>query len=158
DQTDAVDLPHLDAAYALWRYCEVSARYIFGTLLGDPLADELCRILQQMGTDGITRTEISNTLGRNYKSTTIGLALERLHREGLARYTVEKTAGRPVERWFIRQRSDALNEKSPPCEEHADLNSFHSLLRHTPNGVTETCAHERTGEQAGQSICLDCGE
>lgn len=54
---------HLDAAYALWRYCEASARYIFGDGLGDPLADDLRRMLQQAGTAGMTRTEISDALG-----------------------------------------------------------------------------------------------
>ena len=33
DGTATIDTAHLDAAYALWRYCEASARYIFGTLL-----------------------------------------------------------------------------------------------------------------------------
>jgi len=101
DQTATVEVPHLDAAYAVWRYCEASARYIFGTILGDPLADDLYRILQQMAVEGITRTDISNALGRNHKSTAIGLALDRLRREGMARCTIEKTSGRPVERWFI---------------------------------------------------------
>jgi hypothetical protein len=65
DKTDTVDVPHLEAAYALWRYCEASARYIFGTILGHPLADEICRMLRQMAPEGMTRTDINNALGRN---------------------------------------------------------------------------------------------
>src|SRR5262249_25163478 len=49
-----LDVCHLDAAYALWRYCEASARYIFGDMLGDPLADDLRRMLRQAGTAGMT--------------------------------------------------------------------------------------------------------
>jgi len=33
DATDTVDVSHLDAAYALGRYCEASARHIFGAVL-----------------------------------------------------------------------------------------------------------------------------
>src|SRR5262249_50645564 len=53
DKTDLVDVPHLNAAYALWQYCEASAHYIFGDVLGDPLADDLRRMLQQAGTAGM---------------------------------------------------------------------------------------------------------
>jgi len=72
------------------------------------------RKLNQCPAEGITRTDISNALGRNHKSTAIGLALDRLRREGMARCTIEKTSGRPVERWFICGRINELNEKSPP--------------------------------------------
>src|SRR5262249_18586939 len=117
DKTDTVDVPHLDAAYALWRYCEASARYIFGTLLGDPLADEIHRMLRQMAPEGMTRTDINNALGRNYKSAALGRALDRLLREDHARGMVEKTSGRPVEWWFATNpmsvRTNELNEKSP---------------------------------------------
>ena len=125
DKTDTIDVPHLDAAYALWRYCEASARYIFGTLLGDPLADDIYQMLQQMTPDGITRTDISNAMGRHHKSATLRFALGRLLREGMARYTVDKTSGRPVETWFAcRTRDSELSELSP---QRADLNSLNSL-------------------------------
>ena len=75
DKTDTVDVPHLNAAYALWRYCDDSARHIFGEMLGDPLADELRRMLRLAGPDGITRTDMNNTLGRHVKSALIGQAL-----------------------------------------------------------------------------------
>ena len=31
----------LRAALAVWRYCEASARYVFGDAIGDPIADEI---------------------------------------------------------------------------------------------------------------------
>ncbi|MDQ3960791.1 MAG: YfjI family protein [Pseudomonadota bacterium] len=40
---------HLKAAIALWEYAEGSARYIFGSALGDPLADEIYRALRAAG-------------------------------------------------------------------------------------------------------------
>jgi hypothetical protein len=101
DKTDTVDVAHLDAAYSLWRYCEASARHIFGDVLGDPLADDLRRMPRQAGPEGMTRTEINNACGRNIKSASIGQALARLHQGGFAHVTTaHKTAGRPVETWY----------------------------------------------------------
>jgi Protein of unknown function (DUF3987) len=159
DETDTVDVPHLNAAYALWRYCEASARYIFGTILGDPLADDIIRMLRQMAPGGMTRTDINHALGRNYKSATLGQALDRLLREGHARCTVEKTSGRPVEWWFastpVSVRTNELNEKSPPA---LTLNSFNSLVRHAEDEITGKCPHTQMGQENGQQVCLDCGE
>jgi hypothetical protein len=35
-----------EAALTLWRYCDASARYIFGDLVGDPVADTILRALR----------------------------------------------------------------------------------------------------------------
>jgi hypothetical protein len=159
DSTATVKVAHLKAASALWRYCDASARYIFGTILGDPLADEICRMLRQMAPEGMTRTDINNALGRNYKSVALGQALDRLLREGHARCTVEKTSGRPVEWWFastpVLIRTNELNEKSPSA---TTLNSFNSLVRHAENGTAGKCPHTQMGQENGQPVCLDCGE
>jgi hypothetical protein len=128
-KTDTVDVPHLDAANALWRYCEASARYIFGTLLGDPLADDIYRMLQQMAPDGMARTDIHNALGRHHKGAAIGVALDRLRREGMARCTVEKTSGRPIEWWFARLRISEESELSPPSPWEDPLTSLNSQIR-----------------------------
>ena len=58
DKTSTVNVQRLNAAYALWRYCEDSARHIFGEMLGDPLADELRRMLRLAGQEG-SREQIS---------------------------------------------------------------------------------------------------
>jgi len=59
DKTDTVDVSHLDAAYALWRYCDASSRYIFGTTLGDPLANAICRITKR---DTLTPSSVRQIL------------------------------------------------------------------------------------------------
>ena len=46
DQSPLITIEHLDAALAVWRYCEASARYIFGDALGDPIADDILQVLQ----------------------------------------------------------------------------------------------------------------
>ena len=65
DGKSEMDEPHLKAALALWEYCEASAVRIFGDALGDPVADEINRALQQAGVGGMTRTAIRDLFGRN---------------------------------------------------------------------------------------------
>jgi hypothetical protein len=96
-----IDAPHLLAALACWDYGEASARYIFGGTLGDPIADEVLRLLRGSRA-GATRTEISNHFGRHRGGEEIGRALAVLARENLACRSVEETGGRPVERWRTR--------------------------------------------------------
>jgi hypothetical protein len=72
--------PHLEAALDVWRYCEESARFIFGDSLGDPVADEILRSLRA-ATDGLTRTELSNLFGRNRSAREIGRALKSATKE-----------------------------------------------------------------------------
>src|SRR5262249_25271269 len=58
DCQDAISPQHLEAAMAVWAYCEESALRIFGASLGDPIADDILRALQQSGPDGMTRTAV----------------------------------------------------------------------------------------------------
>jgi hypothetical protein len=96
-----IDEPHLGAALALWEYCEASAAHIFGNALGDPVADDIARALQQAGTDGMTRTEIRDLFGRHRSADRIGAALGLLMTKGRARAGSSETGGRPVEVWFV---------------------------------------------------------
>ena len=41
-----IEPEHLQAALAVWRYCDQSAAHLFGTALGDPVADEIRRALE----------------------------------------------------------------------------------------------------------------
>ena len=152
DKTSTVDVSHLNAAYALWRYCEDSARHIFGDLLGDPLADELRRMLRLAGQDGLTRTDINNALGRHVKSTLIGQALARLQRDGFARVDTQKTSGRPVESWYAMTPRVYVHGEKSEKSELPPPQTFIRFIRHMP------CTHTRTGQQTGQPVCLDCGE
>jgi hypothetical protein len=90
---------HLAAALAVWRYAEDSCRYIFGDTLGDPIADEILRILRA-GPEGVTRAEIHGYFGRNLAEAQMTRALKLLLENGLATFRREQTGGRPAERWF----------------------------------------------------------
>jgi hypothetical protein len=95
-----IGVEHLEAALAVWRYCEASARYIFGDAIGNAMADDILRALRQLGHDGMTRTEISNLFGRNRSADRIGPALALLLQHGKARRVQRETPGRPVEVWI----------------------------------------------------------
>jgi hypothetical protein len=101
DGTNEIDVVHLDAALALWRYSETSAKTIFGDTVGDPLADEILRALRACFIIGMTRSELT-LMFRNspYRTGAIGAALNRLLQLGKVRCEQSVTPGRPVERWF----------------------------------------------------------
>jgi hypothetical protein len=91
---------HLNAALALWRYAEASAKYVFGDMLGDPTADEVLRALRQVAPDGLTRNEIGELFGRHRSGDRIGAALGLLLTHNKARRTKRPTRGRAAELWF----------------------------------------------------------
>ena len=101
DGKTAIEVPHLDAALALWAYCQISARYIFGDATGDPVADHILRALRAHAPDGMTRNAIREMFDRNRTSERIGAALGTLFKHGLVRYA-QKTIGigRPATLWF----------------------------------------------------------
>jgi hypothetical protein len=74
DESDAIKVEHLNAALAVWEYAQASARYIFGSAVGDPIADDILRSLRA-NPEGLSRTDISNLFKRNRDAQTIGRAL-----------------------------------------------------------------------------------
>jgi Protein of unknown function (DUF3987) len=104
DKSKEIRIEHLEAALAVWDYCEASARHVFGDALGDPTADAILPILLR-SPDGLSRTQISDHLGRHRSQVEIASALTLLESRGLARKTITKTAGRPIERWWAATRA-----------------------------------------------------
>lgn len=98
DESRVIQPAHLRAALAVWEYVEVSARYIFGSAVGDPVADDILRSLRA-NPDGLSRTNISELFKRHKNRETIGLALDSLAQKKLAKSEQRKTEGRPVEVW-----------------------------------------------------------
>jgi hypothetical protein len=100
DCSPLISVEHLNAALALWDYGEASVRHIFGDALGDPLADDLLRMLRSVGQAGATRTELHDFLGRHHPADRINRALGVLLEARLVRFERLQTPGRPVERWY----------------------------------------------------------
>jgi hypothetical protein len=102
DGLGQIDVSHLDAALALWRFCEASAKHIFCDTVGNPLADEILRALRSCAITGMTRTELYQQFKNAHRSAAIGAALNQLLALGKVR--VERSTsvgpGRPSETWF----------------------------------------------------------
>jgi hypothetical protein len=91
--------PHLEAALAVWEYCEQTAWWIFGARVGDSTAD---KIRQVLGTcpEGMTRNEIMDYFNRHKSSQEIGRALALLLNEGHVYFVdSQNTGGRQAQIW-----------------------------------------------------------
>ena len=105
DCSSSIRAEHLLAAIALWDYCERSVLFVFGDAMGDPLADDLARLIRQSGERGISKTDISNYLTRNVPADKVNRALMLLVTHGVAHPVSEPTGGRSAERWFAGRAS-----------------------------------------------------
>lgn len=105
DQSPVIRREHLEAALALWDFCEQSARFIFGESLGDPVADEIRRLLESKP-DGATRTEITQHFGGHKSRKELDAALKTLLELDLVdRRKTGDTGGRPKETWFLKKET-----------------------------------------------------
>lgn len=90
---------HLQAALAVWEYCEKSAVYIFGERLGDPTADRILDAIRTAGPQGMTDNDIYELFGRHKPSNERVRALTMLMTLGLICAEREETGGRPRTVW-----------------------------------------------------------
>jgi hypothetical protein len=97
DQSPRIRLPHLQAALAVWAYCEASVLVLFAGRLGHPIADAILDALRRAGR--LTRTQIRDLFGRNKDAAQLEEALGMLQRAGLVRRGQRQTGGRPEEFW-----------------------------------------------------------
>lgn len=126
DSSKVVRREHLEAALALWQYCEDSARYIFGNATGDKVADALLTALREAGEHGLTKTQIRDVLGRNVNAFRIKDALSILEKSQLIHSIKEPSddpnAKRPVERFFISTLND-INDFNQDSDERTRNNA-----------------------------------
>ena len=99
DQSRLIRAEHLTAALALHEYVEASVRFIWGDALGNPVADDILRMLRGCPA-GMTRTDLYNALGKHTAANKISTALALLAEHQLARCESKATGGRPEERWY----------------------------------------------------------
>ena len=129
DSSPIVRGTHLEAALALWRYCFESARFLFGDRTGDSLADRIRDRLRLAGPTGLTRTEMSSALRKNYPAERIDRALSLLSDYKAVRSEVEPPdRGRPIERWYATESDQPyeIDELSPDVDGAADISSSNS--------------------------------
>ena len=100
-----IEPKHLDAALEIWRYCEASARYIFGSSQGDTTADRILQSLKE-NPEGISRSGIYDLFQRNVAKDVLERALKKLSDAGLAACTKKVSGqGRRAEIWTLAQHA-----------------------------------------------------
>jgi len=98
DRSREIKSAHLSAALALWDYAEASARRIFGSRIGDPVADRILAALRTRG--ALSETDIHELFSRHRAGVDISRALELLEHRGVAaRQDQRDTGGRPRTTW-----------------------------------------------------------
>lgn len=89
---------HLTAALELQRYAGRSAAWALTGATGQALAEQIHTALARHP-DGLTRSQISQTLNHNQPAGEIDRALEALHAHGRINVTKIATGGRPAQLW-----------------------------------------------------------
>jgi hypothetical protein len=90
---------HLDAAMAVWRYCEESVQMLFASRAGTFLAD---RILELLASGPMSKDELNDHLSAKQKAEAPGVLVE-LEQQGLVIKTTVKRdgPGRPATTWQL---------------------------------------------------------
>jgi hypothetical protein len=104
DGADTIDVEHLEAAHALWRYCRATAAMIFPP--STTLADQILAALQDSGSEGITGTTLHALSGRNASAAALQAAVaELVSQELVETVTAPNPSGRGRPRTIIRLRN-----------------------------------------------------
>jgi hypothetical protein len=102
DRVPAIDVAHLEAALALWRFCQASTRYVFGDLTGDSIGDAILKALRTARPNGLAKQDIFALFARNLSAAKIDAALGRLQIKGkvVSRMIPTGGTGRPRQMWY----------------------------------------------------------
>jgi hypothetical protein len=98
DGKSVIDVPHLQAAHAVWCYCRSSAHIIFCQAQEDPLERLLLNIIGLQ--PGINRKGLHKATGGHLPAAALMAALVAVRDRGLVRCETAATGGRPAERWY----------------------------------------------------------
>lgn len=102
DCSPVVGLDHLKAALALWNYCDLSAAFIFGDLMGNPDLEKLIAALDAAGESGLNRRQLHlEVFGGHKPAKELDELLRQLLKSGQARRATLATRGRPAEMWYV---------------------------------------------------------
>ncbi len=98
DCSNVIRIEHLQAATAVWDYCDASVRYVFGTKTGNQCADRIIDALQESADGSLTDDEIGRLFG-GHRTREKDLALDILLRVGKVTKESKQTKGRPLTVW-----------------------------------------------------------
>lgn len=95
DREPMLGLPHLEAAAAVWEYCEATVAHVWGATLGSADLDRLYDAVVAAGPGGLARVDISRLFSRNATKQKLDELVYALVSRELARVETQSTGGRP---------------------------------------------------------------
>ena len=101
DDATQISETHVDAAYALWRYCRSSAAWIWADGAGP--AQRILAALTTHHPHGMNRRALHALFGNNIPATELDGMLKNLAATGRVRSHTVSTGGRPAEVWTLNQ-------------------------------------------------------
>jgi hypothetical protein len=96
DKSTTVTRAHLEAALAVWRYCETTAQIVFGDRIGDSDADRIIEALSAAPGGRLSRSEIGDLFSRHKSREEIDGILDLLEALGRIHLDRTETGGRPA--------------------------------------------------------------
>lgn len=151
DGAHQIDLPHVEAAWAVWRYCRRSAEIIFGDRLGDEVADRLLSAIRGARANGLTRDEQYHALGGHVSADRLRVARTLLVTKALAEEVRITTGGRPAEVLRACERSETSERRWSG----STLSSHPSLLSQSRSeraALLEQRRHKWAKDHPGESV------
>jgi hypothetical protein len=115
DGSDRIDVQHLAAALAVWRYAYESAMYVFGKRLGYPAADRIFDAVRSSA-EGLDREAIRELFARHKSAAEIDLAVSYLTRRGLVETESIETDGRSRIVTRLSGRAESAESAEGPAE------------------------------------------
>ena len=94
DGSRKIERHHLEAAWAVWRFCRASVVAIFGDCTGNPVADKVLEAVRTAGAQGLTTDDLYRVLGRHVSAERRKAATDLLARRGLIEVRTVGTRGR----------------------------------------------------------------
>ncbi len=114
DGQDRIRLPHLHAAFALWGYCYASTQHVFGSALGDRVADGILAGVREVWPEGMDRDAIRAVFARHVSSDRVTAAIATLAKRNLVRSDTEQTGGRPrITTYAIPRAKSVISAETP---------------------------------------------
>jgi hypothetical protein len=93
DASSTIEVPHLEAAWALWNYASASVRHVFGDTSGDPIRDQLVAAIAERGE--MSHAEQHDLFRRHVSRDTLLRVRASLISEGVLGERSIATGGRP---------------------------------------------------------------
>lgn len=156
DGSHTITEGHLRSAIAVWRYCDASARIIFGQVDAeseDPLEQQALTIIRQH--PGINRKGLHKMLGGHTPAAVLVKALVSLRDRRLVRAETVSTGGRPGECWWpIGMSPVALPEEEAVATEPSEVEASE---RTKCAGENHADPVDRQGAGLGSIVRSDIG-